>query len=170
MSQTSYSQLQLAAFAGQLYDIGPHDIYTYAWLGTANLPFGSAVVQDSLDNRCRLPAASSDVTSSLFAGVVIATQAVENPIGASGTTPGGYPKNSAVSVMHKGRVWVSVEEAVTTASPVFVRFAANAGAGFNQLGTFRASADTANAAQLPKARFLSSAAAGGFAILEINQP
>lgn len=167
MSQTSYSQLQLAAFAGQLYDIGPHDIYTYAWLGTANLPFGSAVVQDTVDNRCRLPAASSDVTSSLFAGVTIATQAIENPLSVGSPLPGGYPKNSAVSVMRKGRVWVAVEEAVTTASPVFVRFAAGT---YSVLGMFRASADTASAAQLPKARYLSSAAAGGFAILEINQP
>ncbi len=165
MSQTSYTVNQLTAFAGQLGDIGPHDIGSFVWKYSGALPAGVGVVQDTTsDASIKVPGASGDVTSELFMGVTVLSQAHENLVSGGGS----YEQHDAVSVMKKGRIWVQVEEAVTPVSPVYVRFAS--GAGGTQQGSFRASADTATAAQLSKARYLTSAAAQGFALVEINQP
>lgn len=165
MSQTSYTVNQLTAFAGQLGDIGPHDIGSYVWKYSGALPAGVGVVQDTTsDPAIKSPGASTDVTTELFIGVTVLSQAHENIVSGGGS----YKQNDAVSVIKKGRVWVQVEEAVTPTSPVFVRYAS--GAGGTQLGAFRASADTASAAQLSKARYLTSASAQGFALVDLNQP
>lgn len=164
MSQTSYSTNQLVAFAGQLGDIGPHDIGTFVNSVLASVPFGVAVSMDpaSGDGHFKLPAASGDLVRNLLLGVTAATQAIEN-LGSGG----GYKINAAVGVMKKGRVWVQVEEAVVAGDPVFVRIAS--GAGGTQLGSFRKSADTATASQvLEGMQYLTSAAAAGFALLQIN--
>jgi hypothetical protein len=88
---------------------------------------------------------------------------------ATSPTGAGVPPKYAVSVLTKGRIYVVVEEAVTPASAVFVRFAA--GVGGTQLGAFRASADTATASAAPAGwRYRSSAAIGGIAELELNLP
>lgn len=165
MSQTSYSTNQLVAFAGQLGDIGPHDIGTFTNSVLASVPFGVAVSMDptSGDGHFKLPAASGDLVRNLLLGVTTATQAIENvPVGG-----GSYKQYAAVGVMKKGRVWVAVEEAVVAGDPVFVRIAS--GAGGTQLGAFRKSADTASASQvLEGMQYLTSAAAAGFALLQIN--
>jgi hypothetical protein len=165
MSQTSYAINTDAAYAGQLGDVGPHDIGSGTDL-TANeyVPFGVAVSQGTKDGEIHLPAASGDVTAK-FLGVSVAQQTNENLVG----TGGSYAPKVPVSFLKKGRVWVKVEEAVTPASPVFVRFAA--GGGGTQLGAFRASADTATAVALPGgAKFVTSAGAAGFALLDLNYP
>lgn len=74
---------------------------------------------------------------------------------------------TAVNILNKGRVWVVVEEAVTPASPVFIRHTDN---GANTSGGFRASADTARAKEFTRLRYMSSASAGGLAVVEINNP
>ena len=77
-----------------------------------------------------------------------------------------YPIGQAVSIMRKGRVWVWTEEAVTPASTPYCRYAA--GAGGTVIGRFRASADTATAAAVPGARFMTTAGAGSLVLLEIE--
>lgn len=164
MSQTSYSINQLTAFAGQLGDIGPHDIGTFTNSVLASVPFGVAVSMDptSGDGHFKLPAASGDLVRNLLLGVTSATQAIEN-LGSGG----GYKINAAVGVLKKGRVWVQVEEAVVAGDPVFVRIAA--GAGGTQLGAFRKTADTASASQvLEGMQYLTSASALGFVLLQVN--
>lgn len=79
-----------------------------------------------------------------------------------------YADTEAVNVVIKGRMWVKVEEAVTPASNVYVRHTAS---GANVPGGFRASADTDKAFQVTSgARYLTSASAGGLAVLELNMP
>lgn len=162
MSQTSYSINTDAAYAGQLGDVGPHDIGSGTDL-SETVPFGLAVVQGTKDGEVHLPASSGDVTGK-FLGVSVAQQVNENLVG----TGGSYLQNKPLSYLKKGRIWVKVEETVTNASPVFVRFAS--GGGGSQLGSFRASADTATAVQLPTAKYLTGAAAGFFALLDLNFP
>lgn len=79
-----------------------------------------------------------------------------------------YDDTKTVNVMTKGRVLVKVEEAVTPTSKVFVRHTIN---GANVPGGFRASIDTDKAFEITSgARYLSSASAGGLAVLEVNLP
>lgn len=166
MSQLSYSTQQLVAFAGQLGDIGPHDIGTFVNTTTV-LPFGLAVSQDvsAGDGKWKLPASSADLVRSLLLGVSVATQGNENLVG----TGGSYVAKSAASILKKGRIWVQVEEAVNVGDPVFVRFAS--GGGGTQAGAFRKSADTATAAAVSEGmKYLTSALAAGFVILEVNLP
>lgn len=163
MSQTSYSINQSGGIAGQLYDIGPNDVVSGVDQFDASVPFGVALVQGTLDNECRLPSASADISHIL--GVSLLVQTKEQALG---TGIVNYPKGSDISILRKGRAYVQVEEAVTPSSPVFVRFAAGTSP---QLGAFRASADSATAAQMMSGvAYRSSAAAGGFAVIEFNLP
>lgn len=65
-----------------------------------------------------------------------------------------YAAGAMVPMLRRGALLVAVEEAVTPASPVFVRYAA--GVGGTVLGAFRASADTATAAQVARAKYLTT--------------
>jgi hypothetical protein len=69
-------------------------------------------------------------------------------------------------VMKKGRVWVRVEDAVAAEAAAFVRFVV--GLPGQVLGAFRSDADAGNAAALPNAKFVTAAAAGGLALLDLN--
>ena len=64
---------------------------------------------------------------------------------------------------------VIVEEDVTPDDDVFFRHS-GAGASPEAIGRFRTDADTANADQVNSARWLTSAVAGGLAVLGINLP
>lgn len=128
------------------------------------LPIGVLVVIDAtvtpvgpIDIACRLPTATGDVTGTGALGVVLEKRSSESL---------NYRGNTMVTVLAEGRVWVVVEEAVNAGDAAFVRFAA--GAGGTQLGAFRKSADTASAVALPGSRYMTTAAAGALAILELQ--
>lgn len=160
--QLSYSLEMGKALEGQMADMGPTDIVTKENTVSAIL-FGKFVSRGASDSKCIQPAAALDITDATKAlGVAMAHQAIES----SATGSAQYPQYSAVNVLKKGRVWVKVEEAVTPLDPVYVRFAA--GAGGTDLGSFRMSADTATAAALAGAKFVSSAGAGELALLELD--
>lgn len=172
MSQTAYTTYQSIGFAGQLADNGDHEVLSYINAeASANMPFGIALKKGTGDQDAKLPAASADVTAAYsLIGVAVHTHQVDPGHVASSPVGAGAPPKYAVNVLTRGRILVQVEEAVTPTSPVFVRFAA--GAGGTQLGAFRASADTATAVATPgtNLRYLTSAAAAGFAVLEVNLP
>ena len=162
MSQLSYSIDQAVGFEGLQADAGiATDVMSFSNAAAALI--GKFACRDTADNSMKHPAAATDVTDQKDQlGVVIHTHALESS--ASGDPQ--YPLKSAVPVLTKGRVWVKVEEAVTPDSDVYVRFAVGTG---SVLGAFRASADTATAALLPnaRARYRSTAAANGLALLEL---
>jgi hypothetical protein len=132
------------------------------------LPFGVAVALDvtrfdSNDPQTlpvRLPNASTDK----ILGIVRFTQFFES----YGASVASLPAGQSVNVAKKGHFWVSPEVAVTAGDPVYARHTANG--GLTQLGALRNDADTSNAIQLAGCRFLSSALAGGFAVVELNLP
>ena len=164
--QTVYNINQLASQAGMIYDLGENDFISAVNQSVA-VGFGLGLAQGSgADGRCKLPAASGDVTN-LFLGISALVQTKEQPY-PSLSGPVQYPAGSDIAIMRKGRIWVQVEEAVVPMGPVFCRFAS--GAGGTQLGAFRTSADTATAAQVPHAVYRSTAAAQGFAVVELNNP
>lgn len=157
MSQNSVAE-QSASFEGMKGDAGDDDVLSRA--AEVAIPFGKLVVLGTdVDNQCALPDAAGDVTTAgLQLGVSLQSHAMEQ---AADRT--GYKAQDMVSIMHKGRVYVKVEEAVTPADPPVVRHAAG-GLG---LGSF-AKTDDANHALLANARYLSSAGINGLALLEVD--
>jgi len=87
------------------------------------------------------------------------------------TSSGGevyYAATEPVNGLRKGRVYVQVEEAVDSDDTVYWRFMAN-GTGKTP-GQFRKSDDSGTAVAVAGAVFVTSAAANGFAVVEINLP
>lgn len=163
MSQTSYAINQGVPYAGLLGEEGyPNSIRTALNEVTAGLPFGIAVKKGTADDGVINLSAGTDKVW----GITVHRHSV-NTIGSAawGATVGS-PLNDRLDILCAGTVWVKVEEAVTPASPVFVRFAS--GAGGTILGSFRASADTTTALALKGARYLTSASGGGYAMVEFN--
>lgn len=107
----------------------------------------------------------------VFYGVDLYIQNKMNLLGPQGSAGGSpYFPGDAVPCMTRGRVWVTVENTVTSDSPVYWRIAptfANP-----QVGGFRSDSDSGNAILLGSniVRWILGATAGNLAVLEINQP
>lgn len=159
MAQLTYSVDMPIAFAGLLADNARRkDTLSRSSEEATSFPHGVAVVAGTdPDTQALLPTGAADLLG-------VAQHSHANEVG--GDDQNLVDEGKMFNVLHEGRIYVEVEEAVTPASPVFVRIAA--GAGGSQLGAFRASADTATALQASGARFLTSAGAGEFAVLEID--
>ena len=162
--QSTYEIAHGAAFDGAVVDGQLKNIFSAAAAVTP-IPFGRFVALATAGPTgpasVRLPTSSSDVTlvGSGFSvrvqdDVADSLDVLQNEIG------------DDVSVLDFGVIYVKVESNVVAYSPVFVRYAA--GAGGSELGIARADADTATAAQVPGARFLSSGAAGDFVPVSIR--
>ncbi len=172
MGQTSYAE-QAPAFAGMIADLSRGALIDTFIQGeaSAEVPFGSFVVLSTgttLPGTASapnvptgiLPAASGDNYG--HGGVVVHSHWYDKrlQLGEDGVLPGNL-----ISVMRRGRIWVNVEEAVTPADSVFVRYTAS---GANVPGNFRTDADTSKALQLYGCRFASITTGAGLAILEID--
>jgi hypothetical protein len=155
MSQTSYSIDQGIAVAGLLGDI--QDNYVRSYKPTASVGFGLGVrLSGTTGELCAAPSAAGQK----FLGVTVFDHTVEN----DGT--GGIQAEKVASVLRNGSIWVKVEEAVNAEDAAFVRFAS--GAGGTILGGFRKTADSASAEAFGSSKFLTSAAANGFALLQVT--
>lgn len=109
-------------------------------------------------NAAKLPAAAADVTKPGAMGITFLDS----------TREGGddYPALRPIGVIRRGRLWVLAENAVARWTHPFVRYAA--GPGGTELGSFRSNADTASAAELEHAIFLTDAGAGELVLVEID--
>lgn len=126
------------------------------------IPFGVGVCLDerSTDRQAvRLPRVAADVTGLSFDGVTMADFAKTS-------YSAKYHRNSMISVLRKGYIFVVVEEAVVKGDQPYVRYAS--GSGGTQLGSFRKSADTSTAAALPNARYETTAALGALAVVKVD--
>lgn len=164
--QTSVTYNPAVAIEGQLDDSGNSGADERSYAAGVDITNGRLVVMGAADGRCKLPTATGEITGGKALGIsrYRATAMVNWPAGQ--TVP--YPQGVTVPVVRRGPVWVKVEEAVAPGDPVFVRFAA--GAGGTALGSFRKSADTATAVQLPGAVYLDTAGANGLARVDFNLP
>lgn len=161
MAQTSYSTgFSAIGFAGGLADSGDNDVVSKPNAeASANLVFGRGV-KDSA-NGCLNLSGGSDV----LLGVLLHEQIDSSQLAASGAKA---PKDTC-SVLRKGRVLVLAEQAIALGDPVYVRHTANGGT--TAPGRFRKDADTANAIQVTKARWVTSTSgADQIAVLELNLP
>jgi len=161
MSQTSISTTMALAYAGLLADSGFHDVISRVnGEASAEIRFGAMVAQDTADDECDLLAADTDKPI----GVVVHSHAYDKPndLGDTGLKP-----KAMVNVLRKGRIWVPVEEAVVAMDPVFVRHTVADSGSFQ--GAFRKSDDNNETIDLTGvARFLTSASASGFAVVEVD--
>lgn len=108
---------------------------------------------------------------SVFYGVSIYIQNRQNLLGPNGSAGGSpYFPGDAVPVLTRGRIWVVPENTVTSDSPVYWRVVPTM--SNPQVGTFRSDSDGGNAILIPnnQVRWIVGASAGGFAVLDINQP
>jgi len=153
MSQLNYNVNMDVAFEGMLADAGEFDALSKITEG-ASLEFGLGGTYGTSDNQVAPLAAITDK----FAGVIIHRNVEVGVLG----------DKVAVSMLRRGRIYVLVEEAVIKGDAAFVRAVAT---GVQRAGAFRKSADGVTTIDLSgKAEFVTSAAAGGLAILDINLP
>lgn len=123
MSQASYSLEMPIAKKGQLADSGITDKRSF--LATIGIPFGHFVTRVSgTDTNGKLPVQATDITTvTNVAGFALSDQARESKN--DGNLP-NYSSGDMVSVLRSGRLYVQVEENVTPASDVYVRFSGKA--------------------------------------------
>lgn len=158
MSQTSVDE-QRGLHVGQKADSGFDDVLSRTAEGA--IPFGRLVSTGTdKDRQVKLPALAVDITDVESRwGVALRTQAIESN---DAVTPPQYADKAMVSVLHKGRVAVIVEDAVDTSSDVFVNFQNG------DEGAFRSDAGGGDAAQLAGARWHRGAGVGEIAVLELD--
>lgn len=155
MTQTSTLLTEAAAVPGLPVDGGFFDDISVKMTEAAN--YGLAVAHDGTADpqSAKLPASAADVA--LFLGIL------KNP---TAKEPGAAQDDEQASARRKGRIWVTVEDAVSKGDNVFVRYAT--GAGGSQKGAFRSDADTSTAAQLTGAQFFTDAGAGELVQVELG--
>lgn len=127
-----------------------------AFVAHPAIGFGLAIAQGTQDGECR---ALSAITDKVI-GVSVFSHADNINNGVD-----GYAAQSAVNVLRRGVLWVKVEEAVVAEDAVYVRAVA---AGAEVAGAFRKTADGTDTIALSGCKFLSSAAAGALALVDIN--
>lgn len=162
MSQTSITQNTPKAAPGLIADIGFNDFLSR--LAHEAIAFGKFVRLDG-EAKCRLPGEAAHVTGGLRGGFAVRDLAREQTL--AGVTE--YKEFDAVSIMRKGRVWVTVEDAVAVGGAVFIRVTT---VGGDTVGNVRSDADTDmmvdRATQLAGAKFLTDAGAGELAQVEFD--
>jgi hypothetical protein len=170
--QTSYTTAPVAAYAGMLADDSENDAITMINGDVVSIPFGYPVAWDpsspSSDKSAALPANSSDK----LAGIVIHSHDYEREFTLpDGTTAGeldsvGLVPGTVMPVLTHGVIWVKVSTAVVAgAGSVYVAYAA--GSVYTAAGQMGATSDS-SVITVTNARWISSAASGGFAKLRIG--
>lgn len=171
--QTTYNVAPAAAYAGMLADDTHNDIMTLANAeASASMPFGICIAlktsSPATDRDAILPTGTPKL-----AGIVVHSHdyartftlpdgTVAGELGASGLVPG-----TMLQVLWRGTVWVKVQQAVSVGDRLFV--CTSAGTTYTaqgQIGNADESSNTADATKI--GRFTSSAAAGGFAKLQVD--
>ena len=172
--QTSVSDAPAVAYPGLLIGTQHTIIGMRNAEASAEIPFGYGVVFKSAgttDQDAILPTAETD----LFMGVVchsdvydrtytLASGSTAGELGASGLKPGAM-----MNVVRKGMLWVTAEDAVTVGQKLWVRCTAG-GAGEVVGGLVNADEGTETIDATAVGTWMSSAAAGGLAMLSLDLP
>lgn len=164
MPQTSVSDV--VAYSGQIADGDfPSSFISGTNVEGSAIPFGIAVTRASSQSENYTDDVEEfDAAADEIVGVTVRSHSLASDDLAGSDA---IADNQKCSIMSKGRVWVTVEEAVTKGDPVYVRFTSDGGSN-TQLGTFRKSIDSSRARRFRGARYASSASAGGLAVLEFD--
>lgn len=161
MSQTSYDFAAPAAVGGLIADLAHSNIRSARNGEAAAIPFGIAVKKGTGDSDIKLLSALTDE----IVGIVAHDHAHD---AFSSGSPAGVETKGSANLLVSGTAFVQVEQAVTPADPVYARVAASGDGLRTQAGAFRKDADSGTAAPVRGARFLTTAAANGFAVVEFD--
>lgn len=171
--QTSVLVTPNAAFAGMLADAVDLDIVTSINADTASIPFGAVVALYPSagvgDKGVKLPATSAD---NLWGIVVHKHDYSRTYTLPDGTVAGyldsvGLVPGTGMSVIRRGHIWVQVLQAVTAGDHLFVSYAVGTPfAAKGQSGNAAVASTTIDATRIGE--FLTSASAGGFAVLDVS--
>jgi len=164
MPQTSVTAVPAKTIEGML-DGDVHDVVSGIVDQTGGIRPGRACLRTANGSfAAALPSGAGSLTTNVLGVSLHSQKALINPSSSDNEV---YEDDDQIPLLRHGRVWVKSEEAVTPASPVFVRVAS--GGGGTQIGAFRASADTATAVAWTAAKFLTTTTvANDFVLLEVN--
>jgi hypothetical protein len=118
---------------------------------SANIPFGSPVIQNSDDT---VTFGGATLTAANFAGVATAEvkQLLVLALGTNGTGSGYYQPGKTCEIIQRGKVSVKVYVgSPTTGAKAYVRVALNGSIPNGIIGGFEAAADGSNTIQLTNA-------------------
>ncbi len=172
--QTSVSDRPEAAYAGLLVGTQHQIIGMKNAESSASIPFGFGVVfkaAGTTDQDAILPTAETD----LFMGVVCHSHVYDRTYTlADGSTGGeltstGLKPGAMMNVVRKGMLWVVAEDACTPGQKLWVRCTAG-GAGEVVGGLVNADEGTETIDATAVGTWMTTAAAGGLAILSLDLP
>lgn len=150
-TQSTYTANIRAAVAGARANMEPVDLISRTVETAAGIGFGKVVQQGALDNGCKSDL--TGMTAQTFLGITMLDR------GTRPETPDKFAQYESARIMRKGPIWVVVGEAVTPASIPTVTLAT---------GVIGDTAAGAGVVAIPGARFDTSAAADGLAILVLG--
>lgn len=171
--QTTYTAFPAIAYAGQREGTANDDVQSGKNVDTGNMPFGIGVVWKTSgatsDIDMKLPATQNDLVS----GIVVHSHT--HPIqwtdssGSHGELAAtGLVPNVIFNLLRRGKIAVPVATGCKPSDRLFVRAVSN-GAISTQLGSCENAADSSNMIDCTKqGQFLTTAAANGFAWLDVN--
>lgn len=164
-----YDHLQ-SGFEGGLY-AGIHECAIRNAVAGADIPFGRLVAAGTDYGPGGIPVIDLPAGSdSAIYGVIVASDAVEQPIGDDNMR--GYPSNKVVPVLTKGVVNVIAESDVTPQDPVYSRIALDpdpTAPEYQGVGRFTAEPDGTNTiGPFESLRFISEAEPGQCVGLEVG--
>lgn len=119
-AQLSYPEDQAIGIEGQLADQSNNDVLSRSAEDTL-IPFGRVIVLGTnKDKQGRLPNQAVDITdANKILGISLHSHARES---SKDALINGYKNEDTISVLHKGRVYMAAEQAITPESNIFIRF------------------------------------------------
>jgi len=159
--QTTYAAAAVA-LEGQLFGDGPHDVRTMInQEASAEVPFGHGVKFEGSteDLGALLPTAETSV----IAGIVAHSHAyADDELGTTGVLPG-----ATLNVLRKGKIWVAVEDGCAPGDRLWIR--AVGAVAPEAIGQCNNADDSTDMVDCTNAGvFLTTAAAGGLAVLDVD--
>lgn len=155
MSQTSVTQYGAAGFQGLIADTMFTDKMSYS--AEAAVPFGVPVQLGTNKERQVKVLTTAVGQAALAVGISVATQAVEQT--AAGVAQ--YVDKTTVSVMKRGRIWVSTDDAVVAGATANLKLSSG-------LFTDEVVATGIEAFTQFTAKFITGTTAAGLAVVEIK--
>jgi len=154
-TSSDYDLAHGIGYEGGIADAGPNDTITRT-AEDSDIKYGRAVIEGTSDSQAELALTSGTtclgITVDTTAGVANASDA------------GLYEENSSMTVLRAGRIFAVCEDGCSKDDPVYFRFASGTG---TEIGALRTDADTDTATLITGAKWKTTAAAGGIAIVQL---
>lgn len=159
--QTTVSADPSKPFAGKLHGTGAFTLLSRINGESSAIRFGVGVVEGTTEGTILLPS----LTGFSLLGIVAHEHRADNR---TMSNDDGLAAGGQANVLTNGLIWVQPEQdAITPASPVYVRHTAGGG---NLKGSFRKDADTNKADAVTQCRYLTSGSSTVPVLLQINRP